>query len=57
MGGVRDTWHVVSDSRGAMCHVKEESNMSSSVGHERHMASCHWRKIHGRLIRDECNLR
>ena len=31
--------------------------MRSSVGHERHMASCHWRKIHGRWIRDECNLR
>ena len=57
LGGVPDTWHIVSDSRGAMCHVKEESNMSSSVGHERHMASCHWRKIHGRWIRDECNLR
>ena len=40
-----------------MCHVKEESNMSSSVGHERHMTSFEWRKIHGRRIRDECNLR
>ena len=30
---VRDTWYIVSGSRGAMCHVQNESNMSSSVGH------------------------
>ena len=47
-GVVRDTWHIVSGSRGATCHVKNESNMSSSVGHERHMASCHWKEIHVR---------
>ena len=32
-GVVLDTWHIVSDSRGAMCHVQNESNMNSSVGH------------------------
>ena len=33
-GVVRDTWHIMSDSRCAMCHVQNESNMSSSVGHK-----------------------
>ena len=50
-GVVRDTWHIVSGSRGATCHVKNESNMSSSVGHERHMALCHWKEIHVRWMR------
>ena len=31
-GVVLDTWHIVSDSRGAMCHVQNESNMSSKCG-------------------------
>ena len=26
---VRDTWHIVSGSRGVTCHVQNESNMSS----------------------------
>ena len=30
---VRDTWHILSGLRGATCHVQNESNMSSSVGH------------------------
>ena len=49
---VRDTWHIVSGSRGATCHVKNESNMSLSGTHERHMASCYWKEIYGRWIRD-----
>ena len=32
-GVVRDTWHIVSSSRGATCHMQNESNMSSSMGH------------------------
>ena len=32
-GVVRDTWHILSGSRGATCHVQNYSNMSSSVGH------------------------
>ena len=47
---VRDIWHVVSGLRGAMCHVKNESNMSSNGTHERHVATCEWVKIHGRWI-------
>ena len=54
---VQDTWHIVSSSRGAMCHVQNESNMSSSGAHEIHMESCYWKEIHGRCIRDECNPR
>ena len=27
--------------------------MSSSVGHEKHMASCHWKEIYVRWIRDK----
>ena len=50
-GMVRDTWHIVSDSRGATCHVQEESNMSSRVGHEKHMALCYWKEIHVRWMR------
>ena len=50
---VRDTWHIMSGSRGAMCHVEYESNMSSNGTHERHVASCHWVEIHVRLIRDK----
>ena len=30
---VRDTWHMVSGSKGATCQIYDESNMSSSVGH------------------------
>ena len=45
---VRDTWHMVSGSRGAMCHVQSESNMSSNGTHERHVETCEWVKIHGR---------
>ena len=48
---VPDTWHIVSGSRGAMCHVQNESNMSSNGTHERHVATCEWVKIHGRWIR------
>ena len=42
---VRDTWDIFSGSRGATCHVKNESNMSSNGTHERHVAtdSCHSR--------------
>ena len=47
----KDTWHIVSDSRGATCHMQEESNMSSSLGHERHMATCHWKEIHVKWMR------
>ena len=54
---VRDTWHILSGLGGATCHVKNESNMSSSGIHERHMASCYWKEIHGRWIRDVCNPR
>ena len=37
---VRDSWHIVSGSRGVTCHVKNESNMSSNGIHERHVATC-----------------
>ena len=40
-----------------MCHVQNESNMSLSGTHERHMTLCYWKEIHGRWIKDECNLR
>ena len=49
-GVVRDTWHIVSGSRGATCHVQNKSNMSSSGTHERHMASCYWKEIYVRWI-------
>ena len=52
---VGDTWHIVSGSRGATCHVQNESNMSSNGTHERHVAACEWVKIHGRWIRDKGN--
>ena len=52
---MRDTWHIVSGSRGAMCHVQNESNMSSNRTHERHVATCEWVKIYGRWIRDKSN--
>ena len=29
---VRDTWHIVSSSRGDTCHVQNKSNTSLSVG-------------------------
>ena len=48
---VRDTWHIVSGSRGVTCYVQNESNMSSNGTHERHEAICEWVKIHGRWIR------
>ena len=32
-GVVRGTWHILSGSRGATCHVQNYSNMRSSVGH------------------------
>ena len=51
LGVVRDTWHIVSGSRGATCHVKNESNMSSNGTHERHVTTSDWVKIHGRWIR------
>ena len=50
---VWDTWHIVSGSRCATCHVHNESNMSSNGTHERHVATCEWVKIHGRWIRDK----
>ena len=50
---VRDTWHIVSGSRGATCHVQYDSNMSSNGTYERHVASCHWVEIYVRWIRDE----
>ena len=50
---VRDTWHVVSGLRGVMCHVQNESNMSSNGTHERHVATCEWVKIYDRWIRDK----
>ena len=50
LGVVRDTWHIVSCSRGAMCHMQNESNMSSNGTYERHVARCDWVKIHGRWI-------
>ena len=48
---VRDTWHNLSGLKGAMCHVQNESNMSSNGTHERHVATCEWVKIHSRWIR------
>ena len=50
-GVVRDTWHLVSGSRGATCHVQNESNNEPSGAHMRHMASCHLREIRGRWMR------
>ena len=50
---VQDTWHIVSGSRGAMCHVKNESNMNSNGAHERHMTTCDWVKIYVRWIMDK----
>ena len=48
---VRDTWHLVSGSRGAMCHVQNESNMSSKGTQKRHVATHDWKEIQGRWIR------
>ena len=50
---MRDTWHFMSGSRGATCPGKNGLNNEPSGAHMRHMASCHWRKIHGRWIRDK----
>ena len=44
-GVVRDTWHILSGSRGATCHVQNELNISSSGTHERHVATWDWIKI------------
>ena len=49
------SWHIVRGSRGATCHVKNDSNMSSNGTHKRHVATCEWVKIHGRWIRDKGN--
>ena len=38
-GVVRETWHIVSGSRCATCHVQNESNNEPSGAHMRHMAS------------------
>ena len=54
---MRDTWRILSGSGNATCHVQNESNVSSSGTHERHMVSCYWKEIHGRWIRDGCNPR
>ena len=43
----------MSGSGGARCLGKNGSNNEPSGAHMRHMASCHWRKIHGRWIRDK----
>ena len=50
---VWNTWHIVSDSRGATCHVHNEPNMSSNGTHERHMATFDWVEIYVRWIRDK----
>ena len=50
---VWDTWHFMSGSRGAMCPGQNGSNNEPSGDYMRYMASCHWRKIHGRWIRDK----
>ena len=47
LGVVRDTWHIVSGSRGATCHVQNDSNMSSNGPHERHVATCDFVEIYG----------
>ena len=46
-------WQIVSGSRGATCHVQNDSNMSSNGTHERHVVTCDWVKIHGRWISGE----
>ena len=48
---VWDTWHIVSGSRGSMCHVKNESNMSSNGTYERHMVTCDLVEIYVKWIR------
>ena len=50
-GVMRNTWHIVSSSRGATCHVQNESTMSSNGTHEKHMTTCEWVEIYGRWIR------
>ena len=50
---VQDTWHIVSGSRGATCHVQNKSNMSSNGTHERHIATCDLVEIYVRWIRDK----
>ena len=40
-------------SGGATCPRQNRSNNEPSGVHMRHMASCHWMKIHGRWIRDK----
>ena len=48
---MQNTWHIVSGSRGSMCHVQNESNMSSNGTYERHVASLDWVKILVRWMR------
>ena len=50
---VRDTWHILSGSRDATCHVQNKSNISSNGTHERHVATCDWVEIYVRWIRDK----
>ena len=49
----QDTWHIVSGSRGATCHVRNESNMSSNGTHEGHMETCDLVEIYVRWIRNK----
>ena len=51
--GVWDTWHFMSGLGGATCPRQNGSNNEPSWAHMRHMTSCHWRKSHGRWIRDK----
>ena len=50
-----DTWRIVSGSISATYHVQNESNMSSNGTHERHVATCDRKEIHGRWIRNKGN--
>ena len=43
----------MSGSRGATCHVQNESNMSSNGTHERYMETCDWVEIYVRWIKDK----
>ena len=42
---VRDTWHMMSGSRCAMCQVGNQSNKSSSGDQGRHVATYDWMRI------------
>ena len=50
---MRDTWHFMSSSGGATCPRQNGSNNEPSGAHMRHMASCHWKEIYVRWIRDK----